>query len=83
MQTTLRMDDDLIRRAKARAAEEGESLTAFIEEAVRRRLEARLSAMTAERPSIPTFAGGGGLLFGVDLDDTASITDLMDQSDTP
>ena len=83
MQTTLRMDDDLIRRAKALAAEEGESLTAFIEGAVRRRLEARVSAMTAERPSIPTFAGGGGLLPGVDLDDTASLAEVMDQRDTP
>ena len=77
MQTTLRMDEGLMRQAKALAAEEGESLTAFIEEAVRRRLNARVVALTAERLQIPTFAGGGGLLPGVDLDDSASLIDGM------
>jgi hypothetical protein len=80
MQTTLRMDDDLMRRAKASAAEEGESLTSFIEDAVRRRLDTRVMAMTAERPQIPTFVGGGGLLPGVDLDDSASLIDVMNES---
>ena len=69
-----------MRQAKALAAEEGESLTAFIEEAVRRRLNARVVALTAERPQIPTFAGGGGLLPGVDLDDSASLIDVMETS---
>ena len=83
MQTTLRMNDDLIKRAKALAAVDGQSLTAFIEDAIRRRLEARQRAITAERPSLPTFAGGGGLLPGVDLDDSSSLTDVMEHRDTP
>lgn len=69
-----------MRRAKASAAEEGESLTTFIEDAVRRRLDSRTIATTADRPQIPTFAGGGGLLSGADLDDSASLTDVMDGS---
>jgi hypothetical protein len=78
MQTTLRMDEALLRKAKAIAAEEGESLTAFIEGAIRQRLQARDRAALAERPLIPTAAGSGGLLPGIDLDDTASLVDLMD-----
>lgn len=78
MQTTLRMDDELLRRAKAAAAEEGESLTAFIEGAIRRRLEARDRAAEADRPPIPVEAGSGGLQAGVDLDDTSSLIDLME-----
>jgi hypothetical protein len=78
MQTTLRMDEGLMRRAKSAAAEEGLSLTAFIEGAIRRRLEARQTAMTAERPQVPVFAGTGGLRPGVDLDDSAGLLDLME-----
>ena len=38
MQTTLRMDDHLIRKAKAEASRQGISLTRFIEESIRLRL---------------------------------------------
>ena len=41
MQTTLRLDDNLYRRAKATAAEQGVTLTRFIEEALQLRLEKR------------------------------------------
>ncbi len=53
---------------------------------LRRGLEA-LEALTTERPRaasevppLPTF-GGSGLQPGVDLDDTASLIDLMNQHD--
>jgi hypothetical protein len=78
VQTTLRMDDELLRRAKAVAAEEGESLTAFIEGALRQRLEARQQAADAPRPLIPVASGSGGLLPGVDLDDSAALLDVME-----
>lgn len=39
MQTTLRIQDDVYRRAKGKAGELGVSLTRFFEEAVERRLE--------------------------------------------
>lgn len=43
MQTTLRIDDEIYREAKAQAAREGATLTRFIEEALRERI-ARSSA---------------------------------------
>ena len=51
MQTTLRLDDNLYRRAKATAAEQGVTLTRFIEEALQLRLERRPPAQTLDLPS--------------------------------
>ena len=42
MQTTLRIDDRLYREAKAEAARAGVSLTRFLEDGLRLRLEKRL-----------------------------------------
>lgn len=41
MQTTLRIDDQLYREAKAEAAREGTTLTRFLEEGIRLRLQKR------------------------------------------
>jgi hypothetical protein len=38
MQTTLRIDDEIYRAAKAQAASQGSTLTRFIEEALRERI---------------------------------------------
>jgi hypothetical protein len=77
MRTTIRLDDDLLRQAKRVAAERGTTLTALIESALRRAL-APAPAQTRSPLSLPTFRGDG-LQPGVDLDDTASLLDLMDE----
>jgi hypothetical protein len=77
MRTTIRMDEDLLAAVKAEAAACGETLTAFIEEAVRRQLDARRSLADSPGPEIPVFAGDG-LLPGVDLDDSAALLNLME-----
>ena len=76
MRTTIRLDDDLLNRAKRVAIERGTTLTAVIEDALRR----ALAPPTHDRRpvSLPTFRGDG-LRPEVDLDDTASLLDLMDQ----
>jgi plasmid stability protein len=76
MRTTIRLDDALLRRAKARAAASGRSLNDFIADAVRAALAPR--AATARRIELPTFKGGT-ILPGVDLDDTSALLDLMDE----
>jgi len=48
MQTTLRIDDELYREAKVGAAQEGITLTRFLEEGLRLRLSQR---GTAPRPT--------------------------------
>lgn len=76
MRTTIRMEDELLRRAKAVAADAGESLTAFIETAVRYQLAIRETVADNEL-AIPVFSGTG-LLPGVDLDDSRALLDLME-----
>ncbi len=77
MRTTVRIQDDLYRRAKSRAASSGRSVGEFIEDAVRDALEAR-PERTGDLPALPVF-GGGGLMPGVNLDSYASLLDLMDE----
>jgi hypothetical protein len=78
MRTTIRLDDDLLREAKAAAARQGRTLTSLIEDGLREQL-ARASA-TRDRPPkpLPTFTGGG-LRPGVDLDDNAAVRELLDE----
>jgi hypothetical protein len=78
MRTTIRMDDDLLKAAKAAAADSDQSLTAFIEDSIRRQLAMRGEAGAAPPRRIPVFAGDG-LLPGVDLDDSAALLDLMER----
>ena len=47
MQTSLRIDDGVYRSAKAEAARLGETLTRFIEEALRERIERSSSSVAA------------------------------------
>lgn len=75
MRTTISIDDDLYRRAKARAARTGQTVSQIIEDAVRDALRPRRGV--AETRELPTF-GGSGVLPGVDLTDAASMSDVMD-----
>lgn len=79
MQTTLRLDDELYRQAKARAAALGMSLTRFLEEAVRERLHAPMPAPRRERIRLPVSSAAGGLAPGfVTLADAVAAADLAD-----
>lgn len=75
VRTTIRLDDDLLAAAKQRAGARGITLTKLVEDALRETL-ARRPASQAERPQLPTY-GSGGLMPGVDLDDSASLLDAM------
>jgi len=81
MRTTIRLDDRLLREAKQRATESGVTLTALIEESLRERLQRRGDRVRATTPVRLRTCGGSGLLPGVDLDDAASLLDIMDRPD--
>lgn len=76
MRTTIRIDDDLYRRAKTRAAREGRTVGELIEDAVRTSLQPRRRT-DRDLDELPVY-GGSGLLPGVDLDDRSALIDLMD-----
>lgn len=59
--TTVRLPEELIRRAKRKAAEEGRTLTALIEDGVRLVLDQRDAALARKRisPRVSRAAGGG------------------------
>jgi hypothetical protein len=75
--TTVRLPDDLIRRARRKALAEGRSLTALIEEGLRRVVNERPSAVT-HRVLPPVSRAHGGLMPGIDLDDSASLQAIDD-----
>ena len=76
--TTVRLPDDLMRRVKAKAATEGRTLTALIEEGLRRILRERPPAAKAGRVSLPVSSASGGLMPGIDLSDSAALQEMDD-----
>jgi len=79
MRTTIKIDDRLLVEAKTRAAMSGRTLNQVVEDALRAAF-ARRGAPDNGRPELPVFRGGR-LVPGVDLDDSASLLDLMDGRD--
>ena len=79
MRTTLNIDDDLLRDAKATAARSDRTLTSVVEDALRASLARMRSADVGRPVDLPTFGGEGGLMPGVDLDDNAGLRALLDE----
>jgi predicted component of type VI protein secretion system len=76
--TTVRLPDDLIRRAKRKALAEGRSLTALIEDGLRRVLNDRAPSARTKRVLPPVSSAAGGLMPGVNLDDAAALQEIED-----
>lgn len=73
--TTVRLPDDLVRRAKRKAAEEGSSLTTLIEEGLRRVLK---EPPKTKRVMPRVSKARGGLMPGINLDDSAAMVEVDD-----
>jgi hypothetical protein len=76
--TTVRLPEDLVRRARRKALAEGRSLTALIQEGLRLVLADRTPAARPKRVLPPVSKATGGLMPGVDLDDTAALQEIED-----
>jgi hypothetical protein len=76
MRTTVDLPDDLLAQLKRVAIASERTLTQVIQDAVRESLARRKRPPTA-RCELPVF-GEGGVLPGVDLDDTSALMELMD-----
>lgn len=77
--TTVRLPEDLLRRAKRKAAAEGRTLTSLIEDGLRVVL-ADFEGGARTKPVLPPVSKAtGGAMPGVDITDFSAIEELEDQ----
>jgi hypothetical protein len=76
--TTVRLPEDLLIRAKQKAAAEKRTLTSLIEEGLRTILAAPRQAKTAKRVLPRVSVARGGLVPGVDLTNLSTLQDAED-----
>ena len=76
--TTVRLPQSLLNRAKRKAAAEGRTLTALIEDGLRRVVAESRKAPKAKRvlPRISTATGGP--MPGIDISDSAALQEMDD-----
>jgi hypothetical protein len=77
MKTTLDLDDELLRRAKAAAARAGVSLRRWVEDALRSRLLPRSKRGPRFRLQVPVITGTAPP--AVDIADRNALYDLMER----
>ncbi len=79
VRTTLNIPDDLYREVRTTAAATGRTVTSVVEEALRAALARYRDEQAAARVAyVVTPSGSGGLLPGVDLDDSAALLDALE-----
>lgn len=78
MRTTVRINDDLLKRAKKLAGDEGRTLTSLVEEGLTLLL-VQPKATPRKRVILPESGDTGGVLPGVDLNRSCDLEDLMDR----
>jgi hypothetical protein len=78
MRTTVRLSEALINQVKREAEQRGETVTALIEEGLRLVLAQSHQPPSRERVILPVSKARGGVLPGVDLNDSASLEDIME-----
>jgi hypothetical protein len=76
MRTTIRINDDLLKRAKKRAAEEGRTLTSLVEDGLMLVLS-RTKASRRKRVPLPVSKATGGVRPGVDLNRSSDLEEVM------
>ena len=74
MRTTIRLPDELYDQVRRRAMDEGQTVTSFLERALRR----ALAEHDGDRDFVVEPFRGTGTLPGVDLHDNAAILDVME-----
>lgn len=79
MRTTIRIDDNLFASLKQYASANGKTLTVVIEDALREKLSRRETNQKRKRLSLTTVAGRG-VRDGIDLDDSAGLLEIMENS---
>jgi hypothetical protein len=79
MRTTVRLPEDLLKRAKRKAAAEDRTLTSLIEEGLRAVVDERGKPAKRRRVVLPVSKATGGLLPGVDLTRLSDYQEMEDR----
>jgi hypothetical protein len=79
MRTTISLDEALLKKARRVALDRGISLSELVVTALRLELSRVPKRQRKEKIALPTFRGHG-LRPGVDLDDSASLEDIMNEA---
>jgi hypothetical protein len=78
MRTTVRINDDLLKRAKRRSADEGRTLTSLVEEGLALVLTER-KQNARQQVILPVSVASGGVLPGVDLNRSCDLEEVMNE----
>ena len=79
MRTTISLDEALLKRARRAALDRGVSFNELVVTALRIELSRTLKSNQKKKITLPTFRGNG-VRPGVDLDDSASLEDIMNET---
>jgi hypothetical protein len=79
--TTVRLDDALTEQAKREARRRGKTVTALIEQGLRIVLAQPQKPRRRRHVKIPVATCGGGLLPGIDLDNSAALAEILEGRD--
>jgi len=79
MRTTVRLDDGLLEQAKAEARKKNKTLTSLIEEGLRLAMASHGTHPRRKRIVLPVSRERGGVLPGIDLDNNASLLDVLEE----
>ena len=74
----MRLEEGLLEQAKREAERRGTTLTALIEQGLRLAIRRPRPADSGTRVKLPVSRARGGVIAGVDLNDSASLLDRMD-----
>lgn len=77
MRTTVRLSEELLRKAKKKAAEKGQTLTSLIEEGLKVVLADQGKPGRHRHVQLPLSKASGGTLPGVDLNRSSDLEDRM------
>jgi predicted transcriptional regulator len=76
--TTVRLPDELLRRAKRKAAAEGRTLTSLIEDGLRLVVAEARKPAKAKRVMPRISKATGGLMPGIDISNSAALQEMDD-----
>ena len=83
MRTTIKLDDEVFRAYKQRAAARGTTFARAVEDALRADLQGRRAVADEEEPFEVLVFDGDGSRASIDIDDNRALQEMMDDEEFP